>query len=194
MLIFLLIILYIPRCRMKARHQKGYIRTSQKPKKETRLKTNEWIPAARERETEDQRLWKAFELITACWNQATNDECQNFGKMIPAELRNYNGTKRFAIQNEIISILLNAKRGFMNVIIILISSQLNHPNPTSQVVQCKMYPQSINPPPQNSPSSFHSQNPLRISTITCFCLRVFPQQVIRQLRPLQRKIFIYKHF
>jgi hypothetical protein len=52
-----------------------------------------------------------FELLTACSNETMNDECQHFGNMIAAKLRNYNETVRCVIQNEIMSIFLNANRG-----------------------------------------------------------------------------------
>jgi len=67
----------------------------------------------KKKKTEDQRLEKAFELLTACSNQTTNDECQHFGNMIAAKLRNYNDTIRCVIQNEIMSVFLNANRGFL---------------------------------------------------------------------------------
>jgi len=51
-------------------------------------------PPRKKKKTEDQRLEKAFELLTACSNQITNDECQHFGNMIAADLRNYNDTIR----------------------------------------------------------------------------------------------------
>jgi len=43
------------------------------------------------KKTEDQRLEKAFELLTACSNKTMN-ECQHFENMIAAKLRNYNET------------------------------------------------------------------------------------------------------
>jgi len=57
---------------------------------------------------EDQRFEKAFELLTACSNQAINDECQHFGNMTAAKLRNYDMV-RCVIQNEIMGIFLNAR-------------------------------------------------------------------------------------
>jgi hypothetical protein len=66
----------------------------------------------KKKKTEDQRLEKAFTLLTACSNQTMNDECQHFGNMIAAKLRNYNDTVRCVIQNEIMCIFLNANRGF----------------------------------------------------------------------------------
>jgi len=63
--------------------------------------------------TEDQRLEKAFALLTACSNQTMNDECQHFGNMIAAKLRNYNDTIRCVIQNEIMNVFLNANRGVL---------------------------------------------------------------------------------
>lgn len=112
MLIFLLIILYYSRWRMKATHQKVNIRTNQRPKKEIRLKERvNSYPAEKKKKTEYQRLWKASELLTACSNQATKDECQNFGNMLATKLRNYD-TMRCAIKNEIMGILLNAQKRF----------------------------------------------------------------------------------
>jgi hypothetical protein len=69
-------------------------------------------PSRKKKKTEDQRLEKAFELLTACSNQTINNECQLFGNMIAAKLRNYNDTTRCVIKNEIISVFLIANRGF----------------------------------------------------------------------------------
>jgi len=69
-------------------------------------------PPRKKKKTEYQRLEKAFELLTACSNQTMNDECQHFGNMIAAKLRNYNDTIRGVIQNEIMSVFLNANMGF----------------------------------------------------------------------------------
>jgi hypothetical protein len=68
----------------------------------------------KKKKTEDQRLEKALELrvLTTCSNQTMNDECQHFGNMVAAKLRNYNDTVRCVIQNEIMSVFLNANRGF----------------------------------------------------------------------------------
>jgi len=101
---------------MKVRHQKVEIWTSQKPKKENHLKTRvnpcpRSNQGKKKKTTEDQRLEKAFELLTACSNQTMNDECQHFGNMIAAKLRNYNETVRCVIQNEIMNVFLNANMG-----------------------------------------------------------------------------------
>jgi len=62
-------------------HQKGNTRTCQKPKKETRLGRGAVNSCTRRKTgTEDQRLWNASALLTACSDEATNDECQNFWK------------------------------------------------------------------------------------------------------------------
>jgi len=42
-------------------------------------------PPRKKKKTEDQRLEKAFELLTACSNQSMNDECQHFWNMIAAK-------------------------------------------------------------------------------------------------------------
>jgi len=91
-------------------------------------------PPRKKKKTEDQRLEKAFELLTACSDQTMNDECQHFGNMIAANLRNYNETVRCVIQSDIMNVFLNAIRGFMNAIITPISSQLANLKLTSQVV------------------------------------------------------------
>jgi hypothetical protein len=80
-------------------------------------------PPRKKKKTEDQRLEKAFELLTACSNQTMNDECQHFGNMIAAKLRNYNDTTRCVIQNEIMRVFLNANRGFYE------RYQHTHPQP-----------------------------------------------------------------
>jgi hypothetical protein len=46
-------------------------------------------PPGKKKKMEDQRLEKAFELLAACSNQTKNDECQHFGNMIAAKLRDY---------------------------------------------------------------------------------------------------------
>jgi len=87
--------------------------------------TNESLPPqspGKKKKMEHQHREKVFELLTACSNQTMNDECQHFENMITTKLRNYNDTVQCVIQNEIMSVFLNAGRGFMNVIIILISS------------------------------------------------------------------------
>ena len=69
-------------------------------------------PLRKKKKTEVHRLEKAFEFLTAFSSQIMNDECQHFGNMIAAKLRNYNDTVRWVIQNEIMSVFLNANRGF----------------------------------------------------------------------------------
>jgi len=157
MLISLLIISYFSRYRMKARHHKGNTRACQKPQEGRGGGANSCI--RRKTRTEDQRLWKAFELLTSCSNDATNDECQNFGNMTAAKLMDYNDTIRCAMQNEIMNIFLNAKR----VLWMLYHSHLrplNHLNPTPKAVHTKCtLTVPINPPPHSSPAPLHSQNP-----------------------------------
>jgi hypothetical protein len=62
----------------------------------------------KKKKTEDKHLEKAFELLTTCSNQTMNNECQHFGNIIAAKLRNYNDTIRCVIQNEIMSVFLIA--------------------------------------------------------------------------------------
>jgi len=146
------------------RHQKVEIWTSQKPKKETPLKTrvNPCPRSHQERKkkkTEDQRLEKAFELLTACSNHTMNEECQYFGNMIAAKLRNNNDTIRCVIQNEIKSVFLNANRGFYELYRNTYLQPINPPQAHFPSGPSKKYPQSINPPPHTSLSSLCSLNP-----------------------------------
>jgi hypothetical protein len=57
-------------------------------------------------------LKKILEVLTVCSSQAIKEECQHFGNMIAAKLRNYNDMVRCAIQNEIMGIFLNVEGGF----------------------------------------------------------------------------------
>jgi len=157
-------------------------------------------PPRNKKKTEDQRLEKAFDLLTACSNQTMDDECQHFGNMIAAKLRNYNDTVRCVIQNEIMSVFLNANGDCMNVTTILISSQLTHAKPTSQVVHLK-YTLKVS---ILLPTLLFHLSVLKallrhfletllrhhsVCTITRFCLAVFPQKAFRQLRHLQKNIY-----
>ena len=94
-------------------------------------------PPRKKKKAEDQCLEKAFELLTAFSNQSMNDECQHFGNMIAAKLRNYNEMVQCVIQSEIMNVFLNTNGGFMNATITSISRQLTHLKPTSQVVHLK---------------------------------------------------------
>ena len=94
-------------------------------------------PPRKKKETEDRRLYKAFELLTACSNQTMKDECQHFGNMIAAKLRNYNDTVRWVIQNEIMSVFLNANRGFYERYHHTHLQPINPPQAHFQVVHLK---------------------------------------------------------
>jgi len=117
------------------------------------------LPPRKKKKTEDQSLEKAFELLAACSNQTMNDECQHFGNMIAAKLRNYNETVRCVIQNEIMNVFLNANRGLYERYHHTHLQPINPPQPHFPSGPSKMYPQSINPPPHTSLSSLCSQNP-----------------------------------
>jgi hypothetical protein len=115
-------------------------------------------PPRKKKKTEDQRLEKAFELLTACSNQTMDDECQHFGNMIAAKLRNYD-TVRCVNQNEIMSVFLNANRGFYESYHHTHLQPINPPKAHFLSGPSKRYPQSINPPPHTSLSSLYSQSP-----------------------------------
>ena len=116
-------------------------------------------PPRKKKKTEDQRLEKEFELLTACSNQTMNDECQHFGNMIAAKLRNYNDTVRCVIQNEIMSVFVNANRGFYERYHHTHFQPINPPQAHFPSGPSKKYPQSINPPLHTFLSSVYSQNP-----------------------------------
>ena len=147
---------------MKVRHQKVEIWTSQKPKKEKSSENaSESLPPQpprKKKKTEDQRLEKAFELLTACSNQTMNDECQHFGNMIASNLRNYNEMARCIIQNEIMNVFLNANRGLYERYHHTHFQPINPPQAHFPSGPSKMYPQSINLPPHNSPSPVTQYN------------------------------------
>jgi hypothetical protein len=117
-------------------------------------------PQRKKKKTEDERLEKAFELLTACSKQSMDNESQHFGNMIAAKLRNYNNTVRCVIQNEIMNVFLNANRGFYE------GYHHTHPQPINQP-QAHLpsgppkYPQSINPPLHTSLSYLFS-NPFSV--------------------------------
>ena len=133
-----------------------------KAKKENNLKTRvNPCPRShqkRKKKTEDQRLEKALELLTACSKRTMNDECQHFGNMIAAKLMNYNETVRCVIQSEIMNVFLNANRGLYERYHHTHLQPINPPQAHFPSGPSKMYPQSINPPPHTS-SSLCSQNP-----------------------------------
>jgi hypothetical protein len=157
-------------------------------------------PLRKKKKTEDQRLEKAFELLTACSNQAMNDECQHFGNMIVPKLRNYNDTIRCVVQNEIMSVILNANREFYERYHHTHLLPINHLKPISQVVHLKC---TLKVSILLRTLLFHLsvlktllrrvlETLLRhhsFSTITHFCLTAFPQKAFRQLRHLQKKIY-----
>jgi hypothetical protein len=116
-------------------------------------------PPRRKKKTENQRLEKAFELLTACSDQTMNDEFQHFGNMIATKLQTYDDTIRCVIQNEIMSVFLNANRGFYERYRHTHLQPINPPQSHFPSGPSETYPQSINPPPHTSLSSFCSQNP-----------------------------------
>jgi hypothetical protein len=87
-----------------------------------------------------------------------NDVCQYFGNMIAAKLRNYKDTTRFVIKNEIMSVFLNANRGFCERYHTHLQP-INPPHAHFPSGPSKMYPHYINPPPHTSVSSLCPQNP-----------------------------------
>jgi hypothetical protein len=118
----------------------------------------------KKRMTEGRCLQKASELLPACSNQAMDDECQHFWKMIASELVNYNDMVWFVSQNEIMGIFFNANRGFYELCHHTHLHPNNPPQAHFQIGPSKMYPQSINPPPHNSLSSLHSPKPFSVTT------------------------------
>jgi len=101
-------------------------------------------PPRKKKKTEDQRLEKTFELLTACSNQTMNDECQQFGNMIASKLRNYNETARCAIQSEIMNVFFNASRGLYE--------RYHHTHLHPINLPQAHFPSGPNPPPHTSPS------------------------------------------
>jgi len=85
----------------------------------------------------------------------------------------------------------------MNAIIIPIFSQLTHLKPTSQVVHLKcifkvsiLFRTLLKTLLRHVLETFLRHQ--SVSTVTQFCLTVFPQKVSRQLRHVQEKILIHR--
>jgi hypothetical protein len=91
--------------------------------------------------------------LTACSNQALNDDCQHFGNVVAAKLRIYNDTLRCAIQNDIMRIFVNASSGFYDCYHHTVLQPFNPPQAHFLVGQ------SISPSLHTSPSSLSSKNP-----------------------------------
>ena len=157
MLIILLNILYFSIYIMKERHQKVEIPVRSQRKK--LVWKREWIPApvATKKEKEDGRSasWKRVWIINSLFKP--NDECQHFGNMTAAKLRNYNDTIRCVIQNEIMRVFLNANRGFYERYHHTHLQPINPPQAHFLTGPSKMYTQSINPPPNTSLSFLFSK-------------------------------------
>ena len=157
----------------------------------------------RKKKMTEQRLEKAFELLTVCSNQTMNDECQRFGNTIATKLRNYNETVRCVIQNEIMNVFLNAITGLYERYHHTHLQPINYLKPTSQVVhlKCTLKVSILLRTLRFQPSVLIAllrhvlETLLRhqsVSTITQFCLTVFPQKASRQLRHVQKKILIHR--
>jgi len=86
------------------------------------------------------------------------DESQHFGNMIAAKLRNYNNTARCVIQNEIMSIFLNANRVLYERYHLTHLQSINPPQTHFPSGPSKKYHQSINPA-LHTPLSSYSQKP-----------------------------------
>jgi len=116
-------------------------------------------PPRKKKKSEDKRIEKAFELLTARSNQTMSEECQHFGNMVAAKLRNYNETVRCVIESEIMNVFLNANGGFYERYHHTHLQPINPPQAHFPSGPSKMYPQSINLPLHSSVSSLCSHNP-----------------------------------
>jgi len=119
-----------------------------------------------------------------------NDDCQHFWNMIAAKLRNYNETVRCVIQNEIMNVFLNANRGLYER---YHHTHLQSINPPQVHLKCTLKVSILLRTLLFQPSVLKTF--LRhhlVSTITQFCLTVFPQKASRQLRHVQKKILMHR--
>lgn len=64
------------------------------------------------KDTTDERLDKAFQLLTAAADESENDECKSYGFFVGNKIKNYNSKTRNAVQHAISNILFNADSGF----------------------------------------------------------------------------------
>jgi hypothetical protein len=145
--------------------------------------------------TDNRCLQKASELLPACSNQAMNDKCQNYWNMKASKLINYNARYDLSFKMKLWAYSSMQTGGFMNFVIILISTQIAHLKPTSKLVHLKC---TLKVSVLLRTILFHlsilknSSPPPLISTLTQFCLKAFPQKALRKLRHFHRKILIYK--
>ncbi|XP_069688554.1 uncharacterized protein [Periplaneta americana] len=95
--------------------QEAQVQLSQAQKGNPPVQPDKYLPPPpprKKKKVENQRLEKAFQLLTAYSNQTINDECQHFGNMVAAKLRNFNDSVRCVIESEIMAIFIKANRGF----------------------------------------------------------------------------------
>ena len=121
-----------------------------------------------------------------------NDECQHFGNMIAAKLRNYNEMLRCVIQNEIMNLFLNANRGLYERYHRTHLQPINPPQahfpsgPSKSTLKVSMLIRTLLVHPfvlktllcHVPETLLHHKS---VSTITQFCLTVFPQKAFRHV-------------
>jgi hypothetical protein len=78
--------------------------------------------------TEDSRLDKAFELLTASVANSINDESQDFGNFVAKKLRKYSAKTQSLVQNAIMGIFLNAENGLYEQPLYSYHHSSNHKN------------------------------------------------------------------
>lgn len=79
----------------------------------------------RKKQTVDDRLNKAFELLTA--TTLNSDESQDFGNFVAKKLRKYSSTTQSKIQNAIMGIFLDADSGLYEHRYHTYDLPINHP-------------------------------------------------------------------
>lgn len=86
-------------------------------------------PIIKKRKTiEDDRLDKAYELLTASATNSINDESQDFGNFVAKKLRKYSDKTQSLVQNAIMGIFLNAEDGLYEQPLYSYHYSSNHKN------------------------------------------------------------------
>ena len=166
------------RCRKKVKHQEVTIRTRQKPKEETRKTRVTSCPCSHQEE-ENKTIIKKTDGRSASWKSVWIINCmfmpwkttvkvletwqlQNWGIIVTRHDAAYSYTRTGEVMN-----------------ISFITTQITHLKTTSRMVhlQCTLKVPIISLPHTSSSLNSLNLSP-SISTVTHFCLKVFPQKVI----------------
>lgn len=115
----------------------------------------------RQKTTTDERLDKAFEILTSTSSTPILDDSYHFGNLIASKLRLYNDDVRCAIQSDIFNIFLRANRGYYNNRVSVLPDHVHYTNPPTSHTYTSPHSSlssSSSQPPWQSSNHSQSQN------------------------------------